>query len=120
MWFDFVNNYFLFRLEEGKMEQKYVVVTIQIWEGHEVNWYFIVQQRSNEEIQVRKAQSPPSLYLYSIFCITCLCELPLRSTELTPPRPSPVKRLLSPPSPTSKEIEAQLAIIISRMAELQK
>ena len=37
------------------MEQKYVVATIQTWEGHEVNWSLIVQQKINEEIQMRKA-----------------------------------------------------------------
>lgn len=102
------------------MEQKYVVAAIRTWEGHEVNWSLIVQQRINEEIQVRKTQSPPILYLYSTFYITCLCELPLRLVELTPPRPLPVKRLMSPPSPTSEEIEAQHAIMVARMADLNK
>ena len=120
MWFDLVNNYFLFRPEEGRMEQKYVVAAIRTWEGHEVNWSLIVQHQINEEIQVRKAQSPPILYLYSAFYITCLCELPLRPVELTPPRPSPVKRPMSPPSPTSEEIEVQHAIMTTRIADLNK
>ena len=32
MWFDFVNNYLLFKPEEAKMEQKYVVAAIRNWE----------------------------------------------------------------------------------------
>ena len=118
MWFDLVNNYFLFRPEETKMEQRYVVAAIRTWQGHEVNWALVIQQRINEEIQVRKAQSPPILYLYSAFYITCLCELPLKPVELTPPRQSPVRRRLSPPSPTSEEIETQMHDYRKRIADL--
>lgn len=75
MWFDFMNNSLLFIPEEGKIKQKYMVAAIQTWKGHEVNWSVIIQQRINEEIHVRKAQSPSILYLYSASYITCLCEL---------------------------------------------
>lgn len=43
MWFDFVNNYLLFRPDEGKMDHKYVLAAIRTWEGVEVNWAFTVQ-----------------------------------------------------------------------------
>lgn len=50
MWPKLINIYLLFRSEEMKMEQKYVVVAIRTWEGVEVNWALIVQQRLNEKI----------------------------------------------------------------------
>lgn len=40
------------------MDQKYIVAAIRTWEGVEVNWALVVQQRVNEEIQTHKAQSP--------------------------------------------------------------
>ena len=120
MWFDFVNNYFLFRPEEAKMEQKYVVAAIRAWEGKQVNWPHIIQHRINEEIQVRKAQKTPVLFLYSAFYISCLCDFAARPEEVTPPRVSPVRRMLSPPSPTSEEIEAQYMQMRVSVAELNK
>ena len=102
------------------MEQKYMVAAIRAWEGKHVNWPFIIQQRINEEIQVRKAQSPPVLYLYSAFYISCLCEAATKPAETSPPRPSPVRRVLSPPSPTSEEIEAQVSLMRLNIADLRK
>lgn len=118
-WFEFVNVYLLFRPDEHKMEQKYVVAAIRIWEGKEVRWTKVVQERINEEIQVRKALAPSILYLYSAFYISCLCEDAGRKPEDTPPRPTSSVLPSSPPSPTLAEIEVQMAHTRLKMRELE-
>ena len=107
MWFDLVNNYFLFRLDDTKMEQRYVVAAVRAWQGHKVNWAHVIQQRINEEIVVRKAQSTSILYLYSAFHITCLCEFALKPDEQIETRQSPIRNRFSPPSPTRRRLKTR-------------
>lgn len=105
-WFEFVNTYLLFKPEDHKMEQKYLVAAVRTWEGKELDWARIVQYRINEEIQTRKAQSPDVIRLYSAFYITCLCEG--KPEETTPPRLTSPGRPTSPDSPTMVELEFEL------------
>ncbi len=118
MWFEVVNNYFLLRLDDTKMEQRYVVAAVRAWQGHKVNWAHVIQQRINEEIVVRKAQSTSIMYLYSAFHITCLCEFALKPDEQIETRQSPTCNRFSPPSPTSEEIENQMHLLRKRILEL--
>ena len=116
-WFDFVNTYLLFRPEDHRMEHKYIVAAIRTWEGHKVQWAKVVQCTINEEIQIRKAQSTPVIYLLSVFYISCLCEA--KKEEVTTHEwVSPV-RPKSPDSPTLGEIEVQLGYSRVRMRELE-
>lgn len=116
-WFDFVNTYLLFKPEDHKMEQKYIVAAIRTWEGKEVRWAKVVQNRINEEIQTRKAQSPTHICLLSAFFISCLCEG--KRIDVTPPRsalPTPPK---SPDSPNVAELEVQLGHTRVKLRELE-
>lgn len=74
----------------------------------------------NEEIQVRKAQSPPKLYLYSAFYISCLCDPKVQQGDLTPPRASSAPTPVSPASQTSEENEALRAMTVRKVTELQR
>ena len=116
-WFDFVNTYLLFKPEEHKMEQKYIVAAIRTWEGQEVNWARVVEYRLNEEIQTRKAQSTPVISLFSAFYISCLWEG--KREDLTPPRPTSPIRPKSPDSPTLAELEVQFGHTRVKLREVE-
>ena len=120
-WFDFVNTYLLFRPEDHRMEQKYIVAAIRTWEGQAVQWAQVVQNRMIEEIQSRKGGATPKIYLFSAFYISCLCEGrkdEATTPATTPQRISPVQPK-SPDSPSLADLEVQLARTNVRVRELE-
>lgn len=58
LWFKFVNNYLLFRPHPKTMAQKYVIATLQTWEGKKTNWSQIVQQKMHAWIVRVKVGTP--------------------------------------------------------------
>ena len=93
-WLRFVNDYLVFRPQKDMMTQKIIMAAVYTWEGKQINWARVVQEKMGEEIRIRHQGPPRTLELFSAFYITVLCKAPPTLKEVcTPststPSPSP-------------------------------
>ena len=91
------------------MAHKFVVAAIRTWEGFRVNWAKVVHQQINEDIQMRKAQNPSVICLYSAFFISCLCDPTHCNVGVASPLRLAISVPNSPASPAAEEIELHRA-----------
>lgn len=120
VWLKFVNDYLVFRPQKDMMTQKIIVAALHTWERTKVNWSQVVQQKSIEEIAVRKVGNPKMMELFSAFYISTCCEelpRPATATEI-----ASSSRLTQSPSSSpekSEQVKSENRKLRVRLEEVQ-